>query len=209
MKFIECTKLMQCTLQSSTSFFHLESNVISSGRKFSISSREIRNKTKPRYAQRTKILLPLSAILVDMGIFTLTKLKSCIPKSSYSQLLCCQCISSALLAQDSESASNSDDRNLLTEIYDGTYTVSNEIFEAKLVGVYMDDYPELYKDGYYSSSTILRNYYNVDQFAVFQQLPTEVYWSVQETDKNNKDWTRENTFTYPEQRLRHGLRLNF
>ena len=37
--------------------------------------------------------------------------------------------SSALLAQDSESASNSDDRNLLTEIYDGTYTVSNEIFK--------------------------------------------------------------------------------
>ena len=32
---------------------------------------------------------------------------------------------------------------------------------------------------------------------MFQQLPTEVYWSVQETDKNNKDWTRENTFTYP------------
>ena len=154
-------------------------------------------KTKPRYAQRTKILLPLWAILVDMGIFTSTKIKIMHTKIKLFAAIMLSVYSSALLAQDSESASNSDDRNLLTEIYDGTYTVSNEIFEAKLVGVYMADYPELYQGGYNRESTILRNYYNVDQFAVFQQLPTEVYWSVQETDKNNKDWTRENTFTYP------------
>jgi hypothetical protein len=103
--------------------------------------------------------------------------------------------SCGLLAQDSQSVSNSDDRNLLTEIYDGTYTVSNEIFEAKLVGVYVDDYPALY-DGYYQKSTILRNYYTVDQFTVVRQLPMEVHWYADETDKTNKDWYKENTFTY-------------
>jgi hypothetical protein len=103
--------------------------------------------------------------------------------------------SCGLLAQDSQSVSNSDDRNLLTEIYDGTHTVSNEIFEAKLVGIYVDDYPALYDD-YRQRSTILRNYYTVDQFTVVQQLPMEVYWSAEETDKTNKDWIKENIFTY-------------
>ena len=103
--------------------------------------------------------------------------------------------SCGLLAQDSQSVSNSDDRNLLTEIYDGTHTVSNEIFEAKLVGIYVDDYPALYDD-YRQRSTILRNYYTVDQFTVVQQLPMEVYWSAEETDKTNKDWNKENIFTY-------------
>lgn len=103
--------------------------------------------------------------------------------------------SCGLLAQDSQSVSNSDDRNLLTEIYDGTYTVSNEIFEAKLVGVYVDDWPALY-DEYYQRSTILRNYYTVDQFTVVRQLPMEVHWSAEETDKTIKDWNKENIFTY-------------
>jgi len=103
--------------------------------------------------------------------------------------------SCGLLAQDSQSVSNSDDRNLLTEIYDETHTVSNEIFEAKLVGVYVDDCPALY-DGYYQRSTILRNYYTVDQFTVVRQLPMEVYWTAEETDKTNKDWNKENIFTY-------------
>lgn len=103
--------------------------------------------------------------------------------------------SCGLLAQDSPSVSNSNDRNLLTEIYDGTLTVSNEIFEAKLVGVYMDDCPEIYPRGYNKLSTIL-NYYTVDQFTLVKQLPMEVYWSAEETDKTNKDWNKENIFTY-------------
>lgn len=103
--------------------------------------------------------------------------------------------SCGLLAQDSPSVSKSDDRNLLTEIYDGTYTVSNEIFEAKLVGVYMDDCPEIYPRGYNKLSTIL-NYYTVDQFTLVKQLPMEVYWSAEETDKTNKDWNKENVFIY-------------
>ncbi|MBT4996114.1 MAG: hypothetical protein HOM88_06560 [Hellea sp.] len=104
--------------------------------------------------------------------------------------------SCGLLAQDSQSVSNSDDRNLLTEIYDETHTVSNEIFEAKLVGVYVDD-PISYKEGYYDDNTIkIQNYYTVDQFTVVRQLPMEVYWTAEETDKTNKDWNKENIFTY-------------
>lgn len=101
-----------------------------------------------------------------------------------------------LLAQDSQSVSTSDDRNLLTEIYDGTYTVSNEIFEAKLVGVYVDDYTISYKEGYYDKTINIQNYYTVDQLTVVKQLPIEVYWSAEETDKTNKDWNQENIFTY-------------
>lgn len=101
-----------------------------------------------------------------------------------------------LLAQDSQSVSTSDDRNLLTEIYDGTYTVSNEIFEAKLVGVYVNDYPELYATRGYSSSSVIRNFYAVDQFTVVKQLPMEVYWAANETDKTIKDWSKDNISTY-------------
>ena len=104
--------------------------------------------------------------------------------------------SCGLLAQDSQSVSNSDDRNLLTEIYDGTYTVSNEIFEAKLVGVYVDDHTISYKEGYYDKTINIQNYYTVDQFTVVKQLPMEVYWSAEETDKTNKDWIKENILTY-------------
>lgn len=94
-----------------------------------------------------------------------------------------------LLAQGSDSSTNSDDRNILTEIYDGSYTVSNEAFNAKLVGVYMDDCPELYRN------SIIRNYYTVDQFRVVHQVPFEVYWAPYETDKN-KDWKKENVFIH-------------
>jgi len=103
--------------------------------------------------------------------------------------------SCGLLAQDSQSVSNSDDRNLLTEIYDETHTVSNEIFEAKLVGVYVDDYIS-YNEGYYDNTIKIQNYYTVDQFTVVRQLPMEVYWTAEETDKTNKDWSKENIFTY-------------
>lgn len=104
--------------------------------------------------------------------------------------------SCGLLAQDSQSVSNSDDRNLLTEIYDETHTVSNEIFEAKLVGVYVDDHTISYGDGYYDNTIKIQNYYTVDQFTVVRQLPMEVYWTAEETDKTNKDWNKENIFTY-------------
>lgn len=103
--------------------------------------------------------------------------------------------SCGLLAQDSPSVSNSNDRNLLTEIYDGTHTVSNEIFEAKLVGVYVDNHIS-YKKGYYDNTIKIQNYYTVDQFTVVNQLPMEVHWSAEETDKTNKDWNKENIFTY-------------
>lgn len=153
-------------------------------------------KTKPRYAQRTKILLPLWAILVDMGIFTSTKIKIMQTKIKLFAAITLSVYSCGLLAQDSQSVSNSDDRNLLTEIYDGTYTVSNEIFEAKLVGVYVDDHTISYKEGYYDKTINIQNYYTVDQFTVVNQLPMEVYWSAEETDKTNKDWNKENIFTY-------------
>lgn len=108
--------------------------------------------------------------------------------------------SCGLLAQDSPSVSNSYDRNLLTEIYDGTHTVSNEVFEAKLVGVYVNDhtiyYNIPYEEGYYNNTINIQNYYTVDQFTVVNQLPMEVYWSAEETDKTNKDWNKENVFTY-------------
>ena len=86
--------------------------------------------------------------------------------------------SCGLLAQASTSVSNSNDRNLLTEIYDGTHTVSNEVFEAKLVGVYVDDHTISYVEDYNNIINI-QNYYTVDQFTVVNQLPMELYASIQ------------------------------
>jgi len=109
-----------------------------------------------------------------------------------------------ILAQDSASISNKVDRNLLTEVYDGTYTVTNEVFNAKLVGVYMDDCPELFsqqgsREYYYDNDRYggkILNFYTVDQFTVAKQLPMDVYWATAETDKFNFDWKKENTLFY-------------
>lgn len=131
-----------------------------------------------------------------MSILTTTKFEIMQTKIKLLSAIMLTLHSCGLLAQDSQSVSNSDDRNLLTEIYDGTYTVSNEIFEAKLVGVYVDDHTISYKEGYYDKTINIQNYYTVDQFTVVKQLPMEVYWSVEETDKTNKDWNKENISTY-------------